>query len=626
MAIGSGSTLPLLMIEFDKRKCGWCRQGDNRRKRDENTEKGAFHHIIEAFQPFIIDYWIIIELGSKFTTTSLHASYFSGGKPLKGTDFSTARRAPPAIVRRAASEPPVACTSRSPTILPSRSSCMEILTRTSPASAIPARTDQLFWICPRNASISLCESVLPVVVFFVAQRRRVGRALCAAAGRIRLVQESGHFVGIEIAFIGGRSLLRFLLGFLLLAVRRLCGLGLRLDLGLGHRRRDLVGQRFGFRVLGRLLFRGRLLGLRLRLDLFLGCRQSRDFRRGLGCRLLLGLFLYLFLHGIRRRQSLLRLFRCGGRLPYWQALHPGSAASSDRRRCRRHFRHSRPCPDAWSASAMTSRPSALPSRPAAICVSSSTGTISTGSASLSMTSKASGLPSDTSAQVRTSACRTADVTRLVFIARALLVLLRQRNEADILEAGVLDARHHLRRSRRKAPLHRRARRCARYSRSWRSPRAWPRSHPAGSAVSCRKISPLAGLTETRDRLRFGIQRLGLGFRQVDRHADRHHRRGDHEDDQEHQHDVDERRHVDLAHGAPCRRGPAGDVRRQSPSIRPLPYPWYLLRVPGDPCCNYCAAWRGCSFSSIWRERMAENSSAKPSMRAVSLPASAENLL
>ncbi|MNT50426.1 hypothetical protein D3C72_1873460 [compost metagenome] len=37
--------------------------------------------------------------------------------------------------------------------------------RTSAASAMPGMIDQLFWIIPRNASISLCESVLPPVVF-----------------------------------------------------------------------------------------------------------------------------------------------------------------------------------------------------------------------------------------------------------------------------------------------------------------------------------------------------------------------------------------------------------------------------------------------------------------------------
>src|SRR6185369_12015024 len=40
---------------------------------------------------------------------------------------------------------------------------------------------------------------------------------------------------------------------------------------------------------------------------------------------------------------------------------------------------------------------------------------------------------------------------------------------------------------------------------------------------------------------------GVGARQVELEARRHQRRGDHEDDEQHQHDVDQRRHVDVAH-------------------------------------------------------------------------------
>ena len=41
--------------------------------------------------------------------------------------------------------------------------------------------------------------------------------------------------------------------------------------------------------------------------------------------------------------------------------------------------------------------------------------------------------------------------------------------------------------------------------------------------------------------------VGLGLGQVDADARLHHRRRDHEDDQQDQHDVDERRDVDLGH-------------------------------------------------------------------------------
>ena len=45
-------------------------------------------------------------------------------------------------------------------------------------------------------------------------------------------------------------------------------------------------------------------------------------------------------------------------------------------------------------------------------------------------------------------------------------------------------------------------------------------------------------------VRLLLRRRGRG-RQIDRQVDGRERRRDHEDDQQHQHDVDERRHVDL---------------------------------------------------------------------------------
>ena len=44
-----------------------------------------------------------------------------------------------------------------------------------------------------------------------------------------------------------------------------------------------------------------------------------------------------------------------------------------------------------------------------------------------------------------------------------------------------------------------------------------------------------------------LERLRAGFRQLDRNADGQEGRGNHEDDEQHQHDVDERCHIDLAH-------------------------------------------------------------------------------
>src|SRR3984893_13648330 len=60
-----------------------------------------------------------------------------------------------------------------------------------------------------------------------------------------------------------------------------------------------------------------------------------------------------------------------------------------------------------------------------------------------------------------------------------------------------------------------------------------------------------------ERLAILVERLGLALRQVERHADGEQRRRHHEDDEQHQHDVDARRHVDLAHdGAPAAAVPA----------------------------------------------------------------------
>ncbi|ENN87297.1 hypothetical protein RHSP_25758 [Rhizobium freirei PRF 81] len=54
-----------------------------------------------------------------------------------------------------------------------------------------------------------------------------------------------------------------------------------------------------------------------------------------------------------------------------------------------------------------------------------------------------------------------------------------------------------------------------------------------------------GLDRNGDGLGLGVERACLRLRQVDRHARRHHRRRDHEDDQQNEHDVDQRRHVDI---------------------------------------------------------------------------------
>ena len=95
----------------------------------------------------------------------------------------------------------------------------------------------------------------------------------------------------------------------------------------------------------------------------------------------------------------------------------------------------------------------------------------------------------------------------------------------------------------------------------------------------------------RERLAVLPQRRGAGLGQVHRHTYREQRRSDHKDDQQHQHHVYKGRNIDFGHdaaaAAPAPRRQAGLQSR----------------------CHYLVA-----FSSSWRERMAENSSAKASSR------------
>src|ERR1700674_3012639 len=105
------------------------------------------------------------------------------------------------------------------------------------------------------------------------------------------------------------------------------------------------------------------------------------------------------------------------------------------------------------------------------------------------------------------------------------------------------------------------------------------------------------------RLAILVERLGLGLGQIDRHADREQRSRDHEDDQEHQHHVDERRDVDLAHDRAGAMPPLAGRR-----------------------CLRAAVGAHHARSSIWRDRIAENSSAKPSSRCACLFTSDANLL
>src|SRR5215831_20201637 len=55
------------------------------------------------------------------------------------------------------------------------------------------------------------------------------------------------------------------------------------------------------------------------------------------------------------------------------------------------------------------------------------------------------------------------------------------------------------------------------------------------------------IDRNRQRLLGTFELLRFGFRKLDRHTDGKQRRRHHEEDQENKHDVDHRRHIDLAH-------------------------------------------------------------------------------
>src|SRR5512139_1628926 len=102
-----------------------------------------------------------------------------------------------------------------------------------------------------------------------------------------------------------------------------------------------------------------------------------------------------------------------------------------------------------------------------------------------------------------------------------------------------------------------------------------------------------------------IEALGLALRQIDWNPDREQWRRHHEDDEEDEHHVHHRRNVDLAHHPLAMMLALSDHRRAGiGSHKMIPYP----------------------RSSICRDRMAANSSAKPSSRCACLLTSAANLL
>src|ERR1700730_2746413 len=100
-----------------------------------------------------------------------------------------------------------------------------------------------------------------------------------------------------------------------------------------------------------------------------------------------------------------------------------------------------------------------------------------------------------------------------------------------------------------------------------------------------------------------VEALGLGLRQIERHAHRQQRRRHHKDDQQHQHHVHHRRDIDLCHHwlAP---GAAPTAARRTRHV----HRHDLMLMMRSQYTAFHAR------SSIWRDKIAENSSANPSSR------------
>src|SRR5215470_3334241 len=116
-----------------------------------------------------------------------------------------------------------------------------------------------------------------------------------------------------------------------------------------------------------------------------------------------------------------------------------------------------------------------------------------------------------------------------------------------------------------------------------------------------------------------VQAFRLRLRQIERHAHGQERRRDHEDDQEHEHDIDHRCDVDLRHHRLAPAVAASAARRTCRVHRHL-----IVLIIQPTMQSYYTAPH--ARSSIWRDKMAENSSAKPSRRCACLFTSEVNLL
>src|SRR6185503_15110746 len=217
------------------------------------------------------------------------------------------------------------------------------------------------------------------------------------------------------------------------------------------------------------------------------------------------------------------------------------------------------CGDGWSSSVLPAfcaswagvsvLTTVLCSEPARILVKSEIGTRST--AIDSSTSGSTGLaePSPMITMIRRAAWAMTEVVTPVFIALFRLVLGLCRDQPDLGETARAERPHHLHHGAVVGAL------VAAHIDALVGGGAVRRLRVDGidEPVDIDRLVAQIDVARRRhrhgDRLALGVELLGLGLRQVDRHADREQRRRHHEHDEQHQHHIDHRRDVDVGHRA-----------------------------------------------------------------------------
>src|SRR5690606_14957391 len=174
--------------------------------------------------------------------------------------------------------------------------------------------------------------------------------------------------------------------------------------------------------------------------------------------------------------------------------------------------------------------------PCWIWVIDSIGTISTGNDSESCTSKAFGEENETTASATATACKATEDVRPAFM-MASAILLLEGHKADILETGGGNAGHDFHDGAVIGSLvtaHENALLIARLGDGLEF-----RHHFFDGDFGFLQVDLALAVDRNGDRLRVGVHGLGLRIGQVNRHANRQKRRGNHEDDEENEHHVDE---------------------------------------------------------------------------------------